>query len=155
MDVWKRCVSSRTCSSQTWALRLFFHSGVSRALKRPLLSDDTETQSGRWSRGSSWGVRVTGSEPRLAGSLLLMMRLGQEPEAARETGMRTQLFPREPCVSAGTIRLVLHWLTEVTADTSVLRWCQLIYYPCALNSSLWSSKNRMTFVEEMMNFLRT
>lgn len=78
-------------------MRLLFHSGVSRALKRPLLSDDTDTQSGRWTRGSSWGVRATGSEPCLAGSPLLMMRLGQEAEAPRETGMRTQ-----PWVTAHT-----------------------------------------------------
>lgn len=72
----------------TWALRLFFHSCVSRALKRPLLSEDTDTQRGRWALGGSWGVRATGTGLASACSLLLIIRFGQEPETPRRTHVR-------------------------------------------------------------------
>lgn len=70
---------------RTWALRLFFHSCVSRALKRPLLSEETDMQRGRWALGGSWGVRATGTGLASVCSLLLIIRFGQEPGSHRKT----------------------------------------------------------------------
>lgn len=67
-----------------WALRLFFHSWVSRALKRPLLSEETERQRGRWALGTSWGVRATGTGRGSWCSFLLIIKFGQEPVAHSE-----------------------------------------------------------------------
>lgn len=79
----------RHVHGRTWALRLFFHSCVSRALKRPLLSEETDMQRGRWALGGSWGVRATGTGLASVCSLLLIIRFGQEPGSHRRTCLRS------------------------------------------------------------------